>query len=62
MRSTAANPIPPATSGSDPRWIREQQQSHAEADERLAHDLEAALHNRPGVLVERDSANGSRRR
>lgn len=45
----------------DPRWVREEQKRHAEADERLAQDLESTLRNRPGVLVEREGAAHTRR-
>lgn len=45
----------------DPRWVRQQQQVQAEADERLARDLESSLKNRPGVMVERDVESGKRR-
>jgi hypothetical protein len=48
--------------GVDPRWVRQQRQAQAEADEQLAHDLESSLANRPGVLVEREAQGDTRRR
>lgn len=45
----------------DPRWTRDQRQRQAEADERLARDLESSLKDLPGVLVERERTTSTRR-
>ena len=39
----------------DPRWLEAERQQQAVADERLAQELNTALRERPGVIVERET-------